>query len=70
MTPDADYELDTITVKQGETVIETAEGTENNTCIFKMPAGDVTVTATFTENDISEVFASILDGTYSYDVTA
>ena len=42
VTPNEDYALESLTVKQGETTVELGEG---NT--FTMPAGDVTVTATF-----------------------
>ena len=51
--PDAGYELDTLTVKQGETVVETAAG-ENGTYTFTLPAGDVTVSATFKEISYGE----------------
>ena len=43
VTPDKDYELESLTVKQGETEITV---TDNK---FEMPAGAVTVTATFKE---------------------
>jgi len=44
--PDDGYMLSTLTVKQGETEVPAAPG-ENGIYTFAMPAGDVTVTATF-----------------------
>ncbi|MDE7166507.1 MAG: discoidin domain-containing protein [Bacteroidaceae bacterium] len=50
VTPDEGYVLETLTVMNGEEVIEVSE---NNT--FVMPAGDVTVTATFKEESPKNV---------------
>lgn len=44
--PEEDYELDTLTVMQGETEIPTTR-VNDETYTFVMPAGDVTITATF-----------------------
>ncbi len=55
ITPDAGYLLDTLTVKQGETEIPVTDNA------FTMPAGDVTVTATFVE--------TLASGTCGYNLT-
>ncbi len=51
VTPESGYHLDSLTVlnKDGKTVTTTKTG--NNTYTFTMPAGNVTVTATFTKEE-------------------
>ena len=46
LAPETGYALDTLTVKQGETDITPTKGNDT-TYTFEMPAGDVTVTASF-----------------------
>ena len=61
-TPAAGYALDTLTVKQGETDVTV----ENNQ--FTMPAGDVTVSATFREIDYAIDTSGITNGTVTMQV--
>ena len=59
VTPEEGYELETLTVKKGEIEVPTTAG-ENNTYTFTMPAGDVTVTATFKLTLDAQVFCHTL----------
>ena len=64
VTPATGYKLATLTVKQGETAVEVT----NNS--FTMPAGNVTVSATFTLEDYTvTVTSGIEHGTVSADRT-
>lgn len=64
VTPDKDYELESLTVKQGETEITV---TDNK---FEMPAGAVTVTATFKEAVPQKInIGTIENGSVSADLS-
>ena len=63
VTPDKDYELESLTVKQGETEITV---TDNK---FEMPTGAVTVTATFKEAVPQKInIGTIENGSVSADL--
>ena len=65
VTPATGYELDTLTVKQGETAVTVSDDNE-----FTMPAGNVTVSTTFTLEDYTvTVTSGIEHGTVSADKT-
>ena len=62
--PEDEYELDTLTVMCGETAVETTKVSDSE-YTFVMPAGDVTITATFAIPATEPFFKSqnlILDG--------
>ena len=62
--PEEEYELDTLTVMCGETAVETTKVSDSE-YTFVMPAGDVTITATFAIPATEPYFKSqnlILDG--------
>lgn len=62
--PEEDYELDTLTVMCGDTAVETTKVSDSE-YTFVMPAGDVTITATFALPATEPFFKSqnlILDG--------
>ena len=69
-TPDNGYELETLTVMNGDTPVETTAGA-NGTYTFVMPAGDVTVNAIFTshlgEGDGSEGNPYIISSAEGWD---
>ncbi len=69
VTPDTGYELDALTVKQGTTTVTTGAGASEGEYTFTMPAGDVTISATFaalekplTAITLSETTANLLVG--------
>ncbi|MBO5305554.1 MAG: leucine-rich repeat protein, partial [Clostridia bacterium] len=47
VTPNTNYEIDTVTVSDGTNTIPTAPGQVQGAYTFTMPASDVTITATF-----------------------
>ena len=69
-TPDDGYELESFTVMNGDTPVETTAGA-NGTYTFVMPAGDVTVNAIFTsllgEGDGSEGNPYIISSAEGWD---
>ena len=68
ITPATGYELDVLTVKQGEADVELTAG-EDGTWSFTMPAGDVTISALFKATVYTVTVNETENGTVSVDKT-
>ena len=68
VTPEEGYELDVLTVKQGEADVEVTEG-EDGARSFTMPAGAVTVSAAFKTIDYTVSVLEAENGTVVADKT-